>query len=135
MKEKLLVTGKQLEAWAARFEINLFTGRTRKEYSYTFQKWPPAKYFRMVVTMDDVKRKKPAPDGVLKILGKRDPKSALYLGDNIDDALSARAAGVPFMGILGPQDPDYQARAARFRELDALALLPRITDLNDWLYK
>jgi len=133
VKEKLLLSGKQLEKWAARFEINLFTGRTRKEYSYTFEKWPPAKYFRMVVTMDDVKHKKPAPDGVLKILGRRDPGSALYLGDNIDDALSAKAAGVAFMGILGPTDPDYRARAARFRELDALALLPRITDLNDWL--
>ena len=51
-------------------------------------------------------------------------------GAVIDDALSAKAAGVRFMGILGPQDPDYRARAVRFRELDALALLPRITDLN-----
>ena len=133
VKEKLLLTGKQLEKWAGRFEINLFTGRTRKEYAYTFDKWPHSKYFRMVVTMDDVTRKKPAPDGVLKILGNRDPKSALYLGDNIDDALSAKAAGVRFMGILGPKDPDYRARAVRFRKLDALALLPRITDLNKWL--
>jgi len=132
LKEKLLLTPKQLEKWASRFEINLFTGRTRKEYSYTFKNWAPAKHFRSVVTMDDVKRKKPYPDGVLKILAKRDPKTALYLGDNIDDALSAQAAGVPFMAILGPKEPDYRARAARFRELDALALLPRITDLNDW---
>lgn len=133
LKEKLLLTPKQLEKWASRFEINLFTGRTRKEYSYTFRNWLPAKHFRSVVTMDDVRRKKPYPDGVLKILGKRDPRTALYLGDNIDDALSAQAAGVPFMAILGPREPGYRARAARFRELNALALLPRVTDLDAWL--
>ena len=49
--------------------------------------------------MDDAE-KKPDPEGLRIILAGRDPKSALYLGDNIDDALAARAAGVPFMGIL-----------------------------------
>jgi len=49
--------------------------------------------------MDDAE-KKPDPEGLRIILAGRDPGSALYLGDNIDDALAAKAAGVPFMGIL-----------------------------------
>ena len=40
------------------------------------------------------------PEGLHKILAGRDPATALYLGDNIDDALAARAAGVPFMAII-----------------------------------
>jgi HAD superfamily phosphatase len=133
IKEKLLVTPKQIARWAARFELNLFTGRTRQEFSYTFERWAAARHFQMVVTMDDVQRKKPHPDGLLKILGERDPQTALYLGDNIDDALAARDARVPFMGIVPPNAYDYRQRVNRFRELGALALLSRVTDVNAWL--
>jgi HAD superfamily hydrolase (TIGR01549 family) len=131
--EKLLVTVRQIAAWAGRFELNLFTGRNRKEFSFTFEKWPGTAYFKRVVTMDDVERIKPDPEGLHKILGKRDAASALYLGDNIDDALAARDAGVPFMAIIAPGEHGYRARAQRFRDLGALALLPRATDLNGWL--
>jgi phosphoglycolate phosphatase-like HAD superfamily hydrolase len=84
--------------------------------------------------MDDAKRK-PHPEGLQKILGKRDPTTALYLGDNIDDALAARDAGVPFMAIIAPGEHGYQQRAARFRELGALALLPRANELSGYLKK
>ena len=132
-KEKLVVKARQIESWARRFELNLFTGRTRQEFSYTFDRWPATRRFRTVITMDDVKRKKPHPDGLLKILGNRDPASALYVGDNVDDALAARDAHVPFMAILPAGAHQYRKHAARFRELGALALLPRIAALNDWL--
>jgi HAD superfamily phosphatase len=129
-KEKLVVTPRQIERWARRFELNLFTGRTRQEFSYTFDEWPGTRSFKTVITMDDVKRKKPHPEGLLKILGKRDPGTALYVGDNIDDALAARDARVPFMAILPAGTFEYRKRAKQFRELGALALLPRVTDLN-----
>jgi HAD superfamily phosphatase len=130
--EKLMVSPRQIEKWAGRFELNLFTGRTRQEFSFTFEQWPATKYFRTIVTMDDAK-KKPHPEGLLRILGERDPSTALYLGDNIDDALAARDAGVPFMAIIARGEHRYRERAVRFRELGALALLPRAGDLNAWL--
>jgi HAD superfamily hydrolase (TIGR01548 family) len=130
--EKLIVTPRQIERWAGRFELNLFTGRTRQEFSFTFERWPATKYFRTIITMDDAK-KKPHPEGLQKILGERDPATALYLGDNIDDALAAREAGVPFMAIIAPGEHRYRQRAKRFRELGALAMLPRARDLNTWL--
>ena len=132
-KEKVLVRPAQIERWSRRFEIDLFTGRTRKEFEYTFGSWPASRHFRLVVTMDDVKRKKPHPDGLLKILGGRDAATALYVGDNVDDALAARGARVPFLAILPTDAFEARKRAARFRELGALALLPRISALNRWL--
>lgn len=132
-KEKILITPRQIESWARRFELNLFTGRTRQEFAYTFERWPATRHFRRVVTMDDVQRKKPYPDGLLKILGDRDPSTALYVGDNIDDALAARDARVPFVAILPRDSQDYRGSAARFRELGALALLPRAVELNHFL--
>ena len=130
--EKMLVTPRQIEEWAERFELNLFTGRTRQEFSFTFAHWPARKCFRTVITMDDAK-KKPDPQGLQRILGARDPRTALYLGDNIDDALAARAAGTKFMAVLARGPYGYRDRARRFRELGALALLARVTELNRWL--
>jgi HAD superfamily hydrolase (TIGR01548 family) len=130
--EKILVQPRQIEKWARHFELNLFTGRTRQEFSFTFERWPATKFFQTIITMDDAK-KKPHPEGLQKILGPRDPPTALYLGDNIDDALAARDAGVPFMAIIATGEHRYRQRAARFRELGALALLPRATELNAWL--
>jgi len=132
-REKMLITPKQVERWAERFELNLFTGRTRREFTYTFERWAGSRHFRSVVTIDDVARKKPHPDGLLKILGRRDPGTALYVGDNIDDGLAARAAAVPFMAILPGSVHGYRRRAAQFRELGALALLPSATALQNWL--
>lgn len=131
-REKLLVTPKLIEQWAKTRELNLFTGRTKQEFAYTFDRWPAAKFFRTVVTMDDAKRK-PDPAGLRIILHGRDPATALYVGDNIDDALAAKAALVPFMAILSRNEPDYHQRARKFRELGALGMLERAKDLTDWL--
>jgi HAD superfamily hydrolase (TIGR01548 family) len=131
--EKFLITPTQVAGLARRFELNLFTGRNRREYAFSFDRWPSAAYFRTVITMDDVKNIKPHPEGLLKILADRDPAAALYAGDNIDDALAARDAGVPFVAVVRPGEHGARQRAARFRELGALALLPRITALTAWL--
>jgi len=131
-KEKLLVTPKLIERWAKNREINLFTGRTRQEFTFTFEKWPGVRSFRTIITMDDAK-KKPSPEGLRIILAGRNPKTALYLGDNVDDALAAKSARVPFMAILSKKEMDYRQRAKRFRELGALCLLEKARDLDRWL--
>jgi HAD superfamily phosphatase len=128
-KEKFVVPPALIQKWAASRELNLFTGRTRQEFSYTFDSWPTASAFRTIVTMDDA-RKKPHPEGLRMILSGRDPRTALYLGDNIDDALAAKAARVPFVAILPKSSSDYRQRAKKFRELGALALLDRARDLH-----
>lgn len=131
-KEKLLVTPKLIEKWARTRELNLFTGRTRQEFTYTFEKWPAARSFRTVITMDDAK-KKPNPEGLRIILAGRSPKTALYVGDNVDDALAAKAARIPFLAILSRKDMDYRHRAKHFRDLGALGLLEKARDLDGWL--
>lgn len=130
--EKLLVTPALIGRWAKRYELNLFTGRTRQEFSFTFAKWPATKHFRTVITMDDAKRK-PHPEGLLKILAGRDPRTALYVGDNIDDALAAKDARVPFVAVLERDHVEYRRRANEFRELGALALLQRANELERML--
>src|SRR5262249_52730781 len=130
--EKLVITPALIARWAKKYELNLFTGRTRREFSFTFGKWPATKHFRTVITMNDAKRK-PHPEGLLRILAARDPKTALYVGDNIDDALAARDARVPFVAILERDHVEYRRRAKQFRELGALHLLAKAADLEHLL--
>jgi HAD superfamily hydrolase (TIGR01548 family) len=134
-REKFFVSPLQIEKWAQRFELNLFTGRTRKEFSFTFDRHSFSSHFRSIVTMDDVERIKPHPEGLLKILGKREPASALYIGDNVDDAVAARSAAIPFIAILPPETHGYRERSVRFRKLGALAILPKIRALDGWLQR
>ena len=56
-------------------------------------------YFDLVVTSFDIRRPKPHPDSLFKILDYFDIEShqALYVGDSQVDAEAARAAKIPFV--------------------------------------
>ena len=129
-REKWLVTHPRLERWSSNAELALFTGRTRRELRHTLAGSPANKIFRRTVTMDDVTKGKPDPEGLRLLLNGLPPREALYLGDNIDDALSAKRARVPFLGILPHGSDAHQFRAARLRELGALDVLHSVRDLE-----
>lgn len=133
LRERWLVTPARIGRWAKKFELALFTGRTQQELRYTLERSRAREHFRRIVTMDDVARSKPAPDGLLQILNGRDPASALYVGDNIDDALAAREARVAFVGVLPLRSEARRQRGARLGELGALGILDSVTDLDGWL--
>lgn len=129
-KEKWLITHNRLERWSRRAELALFTGRTRQELRHTIEGTDANKIFRRAVTMDDVKKGKPDPEGLRLLLDGTPSRDALYLGDNIDDALSAKRARVPFLGVLPHGSEAHHARAARLRELGALKILHSVRDLE-----
>lgn len=129
-RERWLVTHKTLESWSKRAELALFTGRTRKELRYTLEGTHADTIFRRAITMDDVKKGKPDPEGLRLLLNGSRRRDALYLGDNIDDALSAKRAGVPFLGVLPHGSDAHQARSRKLRELGALTILHSVRDLE-----
>ena len=124
------MTHKRLERWSARAELALFTGRTRRELNHTLKGTDANRIFRRAVTMDDVKKGKPDPEGLRLLLNGVSPREALYLGDNIDDALSAKRACVPFLGVLPHGSKAHSARATKLRELGALEILHSVRDLE-----
>ncbi len=129
-RERWLVTEKQLQRWSRRAELALFTGRTRQELSYTLDGTHANSVFRRSITMDDVKKGKPDPEGLRLLLDGIAPREAVYLGDNIDDALSAKRARVPFLGVLPFGSEAHRARAGRLRELGALKILHSVWQLE-----
>lgn len=133
LRERWMLPISTLRRWGTLVELAIFTGRTRGELRFTLQRAKAEKLFKRIVTMDDIDRLKPHPDGLLRILGGRDPSRALYLGDNVDDALSSRRARVPFLGVLPSRSHARRLRADRLRELGALEILHNVTEVEKWL--
>jgi HAD superfamily hydrolase (TIGR01548 family) len=132
-REKWLLPPADLRRLAKLAELNVFTGRVQRELDYTLNRWKVRDFFGKIITVEDVKRPKPAPDGLLQILKGRDPGAALYVGDNVDDALAAKAAKIPFVGILPRRSEERRQRGALLRKLGALSILSDISDLEPWL--
>ena len=88
-REKWLLPAKSLARLSRGAGLALFTGRTRKELDYTLEACRVRKFFTKIVTVEDVQRPKPDSEGLLKILNGRDPATAIYVGDSVDDAIQS----------------------------------------------
>jgi HAD superfamily phosphatase len=135
-RERWLVARRRLGKWTRRAELGIFTGRTREELDYTLERLRLRSYFTKSVTMDDVRRQKPDPEGLLRLLGKLDPRRAVYLGDNVDDALASKRARVPFFGVLpgGGTPKARRIRTGLLRKLGAVRVLDSVNELEKyWL--
>jgi HAD superfamily hydrolase (TIGR01548 family) len=132
-KEKWLLRKSSLGRLSKHSELAIFTGRVWPELNYTLDRNGVRGSFKTIVTVEEVANPKPAPDGILKILNGRAPADALYIGDNVDDALAAQAAKVPFLAILPKTGEERRQRGTRLRKLGALAILSDISELEAWL--
>lgn len=131
--EKWLLPRASLRRLAGRADLALFTGRVRKETDYTLDRCGVREFFRHIVTVEDVARPKPDPEGLLRILQGRDPARAIYVGDNVDDALAAQAAGISFLGVLPQGLHGRRERRALLTKHGAQAILNDVRDLEEWL--
>jgi HAD superfamily hydrolase (TIGR01548 family) len=134
-QEKWLLPPANLRRLSKLAELDIFTGRIRRELDYTLDRRGIRDFFHKIVSVENVKRPKPAPDGLLRILDGRDPSDALYVGDNVDDALAAQAAKMPFVGILPRASEERRQRGTRLRKLGALTILSDVKELEGWLNK
>lgn len=125
MREKWLPAAGMLERFSEAFHLTIFTGRLRDEAQFTLTRFVPGLHWSMIVGDDDVTNPKPAPEGLLKIGAAHPGAELTYLGDTVDDARSARAAGVPFVGVAHPRHAELPKL---LREEGAIAV---ITDINE----
>jgi len=115
-----------------RHRLAIFTGRLREEAHVTLNRFAPD-VFEMVVGTDDVKAGKPDPEGILKIRAAIPHTRVFYLGDTVDDARSARAAKVPFIGILGLETPCREDSVAALKDNGAAVVLTSINEMEEHL--
>ncbi len=131
--EKWLLSGESMRRLAERSELAVFTGRTRWELEYTLARCDCRALLSQIVTVEDVKLPKPNAEGLIKIANGRDPRDVLYVGDNVDDALAAQSARMPFAGVLPSDGEERQERAERLEKLGALTIFSDINELEPWL--
>jgi HAD superfamily hydrolase (TIGR01548 family) len=131
--EKWLLPRPNLRRLTKRAELALFTGRVRQETDYTLDRCCVREYFHHIVTVEDVSRPKPDPEGLLKILSGRQPERAIYLGDNVDDAVAAEAAKIPFIAVLKRNSEARRTRGPQLVAHGAVALLDNVGELENRL--
>jgi HAD superfamily phosphatase len=119
-----------LERLSQRFGIALFTGRLKYEAEITLKRFAPGIVFYPMLCAEHVAKSKPAPDGLLDIQRMKPGAKLWYVGDTVDDARSARAAGVPFIGIVA-QNHSTRADILRlFDEEKAIAVVENVNEIE-----
>jgi len=131
LRERWIAEPGALEKLSDSFQLAIFTGRPRTEVHLTLGRFASGLSFEPIVAMHDVVKKKPAPDGLLQIISAHPDSKVYYIGDSVDDAKSARAAKVPFIGITAPENPSYLDLVFLFQEQGAYAIVDNINYLNE----
>ena len=119
-----------LERLSKRFSLAIFTGRHDFELAPTLFRFAPDLNFNPIITANKVERLKPAPEGLLHIQAAHPNAELWYIGDAVDDAASARAAGVKFIGIAEPGKPLYEQAKAVLMANGAVAVLESVNQLE-----
>jgi HAD superfamily phosphatase len=128
LRERWIAENGLFERLKESMHCAVFTGRLRWEAEMTLGRFAPG-IFDPVVGADDVSHAKPHPEGLLKIRESVRHQRVWYVGDTVDDARSARAAGIPFIGIASPAAHRRQELMALFEAEGARAILPDINGL------
>lgn len=98
-QESWLVADGVLGRLGAINRLAIYTGRPTRAARFALSRFAADVRFDPVITSDLIENQKPAPDGLLRVLAGAPGCEATYVGDNIDDARCARAAGVSFVGV------------------------------------
>jgi len=130
LHERWLASDNLFQRLAERHHLTVFTGRLRWEAHVTLNRFAEPGLFEPVIGADDVARTKPDPEGIHKIRATLEHGACWYVGDTVDDARAASAAGVPFIGIAARANPRY-AELVRLLEVEgAVAVLDDINSME-----
>lgn len=122
-----------LERLNQTYGLALFTGRLQYEADITLKRFAPNIHFDPMICAEHVANGKPAPDGLLDIQRIKRGAALWYVGDTVDDARSARAASVPFIGIASRHHSTRDEILRLFEEERAVAVIENVNELEDVL--
>jgi HAD superfamily phosphatase len=130
LRERWIVHAGFLERLSERYALCIFTGRVQFEARITLDRFVPDVKWAMVVADDNVAQSKPAPDGLLDIMAAYPGVPVTYIGDTIDDARSANAAGVRFVGVAHHNQPKREELVTLLQQHGAVAVLENVNELE-----
>jgi HAD superfamily phosphatase len=130
LREEWVARPGVLEALHEQFDFALFTGRPLADAKLTLDRFAAAFTFAPQIGMYEVRQHKPHPEGLLLAAGDSGRK-VFYVGDTVDDARCAHAAGIPFIGIAAPANPLYVDLVFLFQQEGAYAIVDDINYLSE----
>ena len=131
--ETFMLDKELLEELAKDYNLAIFTGRPRKEAIDALKKYNAMGHFKMVVAMEDSKKQKPNPDGLIKILDAIINMEAYYFGDSIDDMNAARLSpNAKAIGVLPPNDKSDSMSNLLLKN-GAMLVINEINDIKEAL--
>ncbi|MCU1339447.1 MAG: superfamily [Bryobacterales bacterium] len=119
-----------LERLRQRFGLAIFTGRLQYEAEITLKRFAPDCSFDPRLCAEHVTNSKPAPDGLLAIQRMNPERKIWYVGDTVDDARAARAAGVPFIGVVSHGHSRRAEILRLFEEEKAVAIIENVNEIE-----
>jgi HAD superfamily phosphatase len=130
VRERWIPADGLLEKLAITHRLAIFTGRPRAEVALTLIRFVPNIEWSEIIADGEVANAKPAADGLIAIEAAHPGCTLTYFGDTIDDAQSARAAGIRFIGV-------GDSRSEGLRELlkseGAEAVIENINEIEEVL--
>lgn len=129
-RERWIARDGLLERLADRFHLAIFTGRLRSEAGITLDRFTDPCPFDPIVCSDHVTNPKPHPEGLFAIQSAHPGLPIWYLGDTVDDARSARAAGVPFIGVVAREHSRRADVIRLFEQEQAVAIIDEVNELE-----
>jgi HAD superfamily hydrolase (TIGR01549 family) len=99
---------------AAKARIGMVSNIGRAALGPALQRFGLARWLRPVVSRDEVRRMKPDPEGILRVLNEWNlpAHEVLYAGDSRTDVLAARAAGLAVAIVRGGECSEADLAAA-----------------------
>ena len=87
---------RELKYLQKNYNLAVFTSKDKSRTKIILKKY---KFFKYIVTSDDVVRGKPYPEGLIKILKKmkNTKKETIYIGDSIYDYKAAKKIGIKYL--------------------------------------
>jgi phosphoglycolate phosphatase-like HAD superfamily hydrolase len=99
---------------AAKAKIGMVSNIGRAALGPALERFGLARWLRPVMSRDDVRRMKPDPEGILRVLHEWNlpADEALFAGDSRADVLAARAAGLAVAIVRGGECSEADLAAA-----------------------
>ena len=131
LKEKWIPQDDCLERLGQTNRLAIFSGRPRAEIDFTLKRFAPGVIWACIVGDEDVSRPKPAPDGLRMVAEWTKSQNLAYVGDSVDDARSARASNVSFIGVA---ERNQASLAQALCAEGATAVVESVNELEEVLY-
>ena len=110
---------------AANVSLGIVSQKYRRRIEFVLERDGLDGRFDAIVGGEDMRLLKPDPHGLLTVIGRLGclPSDALYVGDSVTDAETARRANVPFVAVMSGVTPR--------ESFDGLPVLSVIRDASE----